>query len=708
MLLGPRRPRGRAALLCSRRSPLPFYLLVIVLRPGDFVDPTRQRKYPEEAEGPSFLEPESKGISHDVRNEKFYLGGTLSLTTQGEPFGPFPSPIVYDPYPAYNSKEWKRKWKGHFYPCRGPRGTYLDRTIPEDMVSAYLGTQRGNTCIQYQTVEGILISGDFPFPIFGSYDSIGLDGNVCFDRYSRYGAYGYGVDALDGSGFQPSVNISWDDVDWASLQSNCLEKNAKRYKEDQTKPRSTSHPLTQTASTPENPSWMHSSAPKSGPQYKARSAVLIRAWHTIQWTSNHLQYLRSLIMELSLHSGAEYEVFLLVDVKDDFLPIFSDASTVHQLKDVHIPPEFRNITVFFNNKLLDGWYPLLEEHRYSDPTHRPITCVLTKYRPMYQHLQPVQIFSQLYPDFDYYWQFEMDARNTGHMYHFLDRAVEFAKQQPRKYLWERNAYFYTPGSHGGWEQFKDMVNQTMVGRPSIWGPVPARGVVPTGPMPPVSSPEEDNYEWGVGEEADLITFLPIFDPSQTTWTFPNTLYNLPLETPRRASPVTMWRMSKRLLDLMHRDQATEGIGLASEMSGPTWALWHGFKAVHVPHPMYVDGKWTARELARIYNPGQPEKINGGPHSVWNWNHMVDRIMYRLSYMFTTQTAEDLFRRWLGYPPDPNEHNDGRVHQDPWGLSWYDGGYLNEEAYGRLCFPPMFLHTIKNTEPEKGPDMAVPV
>ncbi|GES61279.1 hypothetical protein ATEIFO6365_0006073800 [Aspergillus terreus] len=648
----------------------------MILRPGDFIDPTRQKKYPDPPEGPSFLAPETAGILHDIRDDRFYSGGTLSLTTQTEPFEAPPSPIVYDPYPDYNSREWKQQWKGYFYRCIGPRGTYLDHTSPDDMVSAYPGTQR-----------------DFPFPMFGSYDAIDLDGNVCFDRYSRYKPYGYGLDTgVDVPAAHPSVNITWDEVDWADLQAQCLHRNAKRYKGHQTKRPPVSHPLTQSFSKSEAPLLMQEpAAPVSGPQYQPRSAVLIRAWHTIKWTPNHLQYLRSLLMELSLHSGAEYEVFLLIDVKDDFLPIFSDASTVQYLKDLFIPTEFRNMTIFFNNKLLEGWYPLLEEHR-----------------PMYQHLQPVQIFSQLYPDFDYYWQFEMDSRNIGHMYHFLDRAVEFAKQQPRKYLWERNAYFYTPGAHGPWEQFMGMVNESMVGRRSVWGPVPAKGIMPTGPMPPVSTPEEDDYEWGVGEEADLITFLPIFDPSETTWTFPDTLYNLPLETPRRASPVTMWRLSKRLLDLMHHDQATTGIGLGSEMSGPTWALWHGFKAVHVPHPLYLDGHWTAKELSRVYNPGEPDKINGGPHSVWNWNHMVDRIMYRFSYMFTTQTAEDLYRRWLGYPPDPSEREDGRLPKDTWGLTWYEGGQLNEETYGRLCFPPMFLHTIKNTEPEKGPDKAVPV
>lgn len=246
------------------------------------------------------------------------------------------------------------------------------------------------------------------------------------------------------------------------------------------------------------------------------------------------------------------------------------------------------------------------------------------------------------------------------MYHFLEQAVEFAKQQPRKYLWERNAYYYTPGAHGSWAEFIQMVDKSMVDKESVWGPVPAEGINPVGPKPPVSTPREDNYEWGVGEEADLVTFLPIFDPRETTWTFPSMLWNLPDQIPRRASPVTMWRMSKKLLGVMHQAQATQGLGLVSEMSAPSFALLHGLKAVHVPHPLYVDGEWTAKELARIFNPGLPEKINGGPDSIWNWNHLFDHILYRISYMFTTQTAEDLFRRWLGYKPDPNQYTDGKL------------------------------------------------
>jgi hypothetical protein len=96
--------------------------------------------------------------------------------------------------------------------------------------------------------------------------------------------------------------------------------------------------------------------------YKPRSAVVIRTWHDMEYTPNDLQHVRAMIMELSLHSGAEYEVFLLVHVRDDSVPIFSDEEAVQKLKDEYLPVEFHDMAVFFNYKLLEGWYPKIDTH----------------------------------------------------------------------------------------------------------------------------------------------------------------------------------------------------------------------------------------------------------------------------------------------------------------------------------------------------------
>ncbi|KAA8647195.1 DUF3405 domain-containing protein [Aspergillus tanneri] len=623
--------------------PIPYPYEVV--RPGDIPQEVRDERFLEEFEPPPH-EPGGEGTLRDVRNDRFYHGGLLTLTSNANQLV-YPKPMIYDPYPDYNSDEWRGTWKGQFHPCEGPRGTNLDRRNPEDMMSVYPGNQK-----------------DFPRPALGAYDAMGLDSQVCVDRYSRYSIYGYSENETESAfGFHKPSKVAWDMLNWGQLQSECFARNSGRYKVKRTNINDTLVPPSQHSGKSESGTlgakkrFTSSSSSLLFSRHASRSAVIFRVWHSLEWTPNIIHYVRSIIMELSLHSGAEYEVFILVDVKDN-IPINVSGADVQHLKDMCIPAEFHNMTIFFNDEVLKAWYPNVGEHR-----------------PIFQHFQPVQIFSQQYPNFDYYWQLELDSRFTGHLYHFFDKAIEFARKQPRKYLWERNAYFYVRDAHGPWDRFMQMVDQSMVGRDSVWGPVPKDNVTPIGPKPPVDNPGEDDYEWGVGEEADMITFLPIFDPRETQWTFPNTLWNVPLETPRRAAVVTMSRVSKRLMNLMHEAQVEKGWGIVSEMTPASFALWHGLKAVHVPHPIYVDGQWSPKELAGLMNRGEPDKINGGSDSFWNFHHAWDHIVYRLSFMFATQTAEDLYRRWMGYKADKNQVMDTIPHQDAFGRNWYDSGEL---------------------------------
>ncbi|KAL4765785.1 DUF3405 domain-containing protein [Aspergillus foveolatus] len=624
-----------------------------VLRPDDFTGRLRQLK-PSDDQIPPAHEPIGPGTLRDVRymsctrysQEHFFRGGLSTVMLDG---ASRPGPAVYDPYPDYNDEVWTSSGKGMFHACEGPRGRTLNQRNHEDMVLAYPGIQR-----------------DFPVPIFGSYDAFGLDGNTCTTRFSRLSAYGYGDFGTDAA-----------PVRWGLLQAQCPQRNLRRYTATDEHPMDHILPL------------RPMTAPPSGKDDGMSP-------HNEQRAANMKQQVRLLVMEHSLHSGGEYEVFLLTHVKDNEISLYTAEgdSNAQCLKEKFIPREFWDMTVFFSEETLKAWYPNVEEHR-----------------PSHQHLQPIQIFSALYPQFDYIWQLEMDSRLTGHFYHFLERAGSFAKKQPRKYLWERNAYFHIPGAQDTWDSFIKTTDQSMTGKPTIWGSAaPSNSWIqtPYGPTPPVARSEDDNYAWGTGEEADLITFLPFFDPTETNWFFSDVLWDFPAGTPRRASPVTMGRYSKLLLKAIHDAQTTEDVAIVSEMTAPTFALWHGLKAVHVPHPVYVDGKWASKELDRIVNKGDPERINGGSDSVWNWDHKFDHILYRMSYMFTAQAAEDLYRRWLGYEVDRNQYTDGSIHQDPQGRNWFDGGDLREDIYGPLCFPPMFLHPVKNTAVKKGPDMAVPV
>ena len=61
---------------------------------------------------------------------------------------------------------------------------------------------------------------------------------------------------------------------------------------------------------------------------KKRSAVIFRSYNGLVYTSDMLRVMRSVIMELVLGSGGEYEAFLLVQVKDEIVPIFDNPDYV--------------------------------------------------------------------------------------------------------------------------------------------------------------------------------------------------------------------------------------------------------------------------------------------------------------------------------------------------------------------------------------------
>lgn len=534
-------------------------------------------------------------------------------------------------------------WRGTYQQCVGANGSALDPRNAETAMKGFRWNQ-----------------SDFPAPIFGSYEAWNLDRSFCTDRYSRYAAYGYTGEVQDGDSFDTSSEVKFEYVNWATLQQDCLQRNADRYHPSNIPKTLTLHKeynkgIDEYVLRGEDAETSQSNASAI---FKPRTAVVLRTWLDMEYTENDLHYIQSMIMELSLLSGAEYEVVLLVDAKNARLPRPTDKAGIDSLKS-SLPRELQDLAVFFNSEILEDWYPKIDVH----------VAIL-------QYFQPMQIFSRLNPQYDFLWQFEMDSRYTGHFYNFLQQASEFAKQQPRKNLWERNSYFYIPAVHGTWDDFIDQVDQSMTGLDSVWGPRPAKGinVGNEAPKPPRSNLEDDSWSWGVGEEADVITWLPQFDPRHTDWPFADRVYNFRQKgrTPRRASVVAMSRVSARLLRLMHADKTEKGLGLASEMSPTSWALYYGLKAVQVPQPIYHAHETNPDELNLRANSGKPGQISAGPNSIWSWNQHND-ILMKMSYMFGSEFPEKIYRAWLGYD---NAEKEGRR---------------------RLCLPPMFLHPVKNTK-----------
>lgn len=609
-------------------------------------------------------------------------GRALADTTRARPFIPTPNDPEFEPL----------------------QECFLGSSIRIPRVHAFDGVVKG-----------------FPDPVMGSYEIFGLDNSVCFDRYGKLGPYGFGysknfggngagmVGDTEGSEavWKEASEVDYRKVRWAEAQTRCFEKNKKRFSEAKVLtaekrqeaellvPRAPAERVAE-ETTPQS----DSTRPMTRPLPLQRHVVLIRTWNEYVYDEEDILYLRSLIAELGLASGGEYTVHFLVHVKDHGLPIWADEAAYQKVLDESLPAEFRNMGTLWSESQMSMLYGGLSESNYRN---LPVYGV---YRSTYL---PVQWFAHTHPEFDFFWHWEMDIRYTGHYYHLFDRIGRWAKQQPRKGLWERNGRFYVPTEHGSFEDFRHMVrvqteqatrmpNQKMFddrGRPitniqhtkeqPIWGPQTPKLEwndidLSEDPKPP-SSFDKDNFEWGVGEDADFITFNPLFDPDSTGWilaedvTGYDTTGGLP---PRRTAIITASRLSKRLLETMHRETAIQKHIMFSEMWPGSCALHHGLKAVYAPHPVYIDRWWPTDYLAAVFNGGKNGASGGNRMSTFEDRRQ--RNFLGTTWYYHAQFSERLWKRWLGFKVDDQ------------------GGPENELAgEGRMCLPAMLLHPIKQVD-----------
>ncbi|AEO56038.1 hypothetical protein MYCTH_2300488 [Thermothelomyces thermophilus ATCC 42464] len=586
-------------------------------------------------------------------------------------------PVTFNPYPKYNSREWKAHHEA-YVPCLGPTGK-----VTED-IRVFKGRPR-----------------NFPKPAFGSYNVLGLDRNLCFERETRLGQYGV-LPVLDENGNE----INWDEVNWGELQDQCLEKNQARFARNGPKNEYVDTNESSAESKRSSPSddkstadqehvlhtlrrfWRkpasrkaperRSGQPADGTKQRSkersklepRTALLLRSFSGKTYTDNDKQVIRSLITELNLRTGGEYHVFLFVHIKDADQDIWTDDAYKAALEQ-HVPAEFRSMAVLWNERAVDRMYPNLT----------------AKARQVHHgQFLPVQMFMQEFREFDFVWNWEMDSRVVGHNYDVLTRLSEFGKKQPRRGLWERNERFYIPSFHGSYDsQFRSAVERA-VGGETIWGAPKVPVVTPLGPKPPVPKAEDDDYKWGVGEEADLIELAPIFDPVNSNWVMRNTVWgyrslDFPWgRLPRRTTIITQSRLSRRLLDAMHYEDL-RGNHVASEMVAQTTALLHGFKAVYAPMPVFFDRAWSGEQLERWFNGG-PRGQSGSFGSSFGWGQ-EGRYMGSTWY-FRANPPQRLYNNWMGY-------EDTAIGGPEW-----------EAEHGRPCLPTMILHPVKEIKPtEKG-------
>lgn len=602
----------------------------------------------------------------------------------------------FNPYPNYNSPDYKSK-HGPTFDC------FLDdkteKTLPA--VQSYSGLPQS-----------------MPDAIMGSYSTLDITPDMCFERYGRFGPYGFGYSLRRGGigagivGEREGADEMWEQhqevdytrIQWNSVQARCAAKNQHRFEPlPKAKDEAFRRMLVERANITAT-----NATTAAGPEIEfqplPRIAFLVRTWTDFVYKQEDILHLRSLIAELSILSGGEYFIHFLIHVKDDNAAIWSDADTHERTLREALPKEFQGMGTLWSERQMGLIYGGLAESFYRElPVHGV-------YRSTFM---PTQYFAHQHPEYDYVWNWEMDIRYTGHWYHLFERVQTWARKQPRKGLWERNGRFYVPSVHGSWEDFQQMVrvqsemavenpspsiwakagppsqgqpqgppdfSHPMVDKP-VWGPFGPEDMLlnDDDPKPPTSY-EKDKYSWGIGEDADLITFSPIFDPDGTTWILSNDITGYNTDTgfpPRRATIITAVRLSRRLLDIMHRETALQRHTMFSEMWPASVALHHGLKAVYVPHPEYIDRSWPPQYLESVFNGGKNGASGGARTSVYGDR---EHNFQGTTWFYSSQFAPDLWKRWLGYRVD-------------------DAGGEEEEiaGQGRMCLPAMLIHPVKGVD-----------
>ncbi|KAG6015004.1 hypothetical protein E4U54_004470 [Claviceps lovelessii] len=612
----------------------------------------------------------------------------------------------------------------------------------------------------------------FPEHVSGSYEVLKLPEEICFERYGRYGPYGFGYSKRNGglstgehgdmqgfdSVWETTPRVDYRQVDWADVQRRCFNANAGRYKAvgsstasphgfyvgGESKSESiASKRADSTTNTDTDGSTFTKADSINGTDSTdstktavshgttARTAVVVRCWDEYLFREDDIANIRSMIAELSMASGGRYDVHLLVQVKDDGKhPIWADREAYERRINETIPMEFRGLVTLWTETQMLALY----QGVYDLWTRGPELPVHGVYRGL---TMAMQHFAYQHPEYDYFWQWEMDIRYTGHYYDFVTKLEQWAKAQPRKGLWERSSRFYFPSVHGTWEDFSQMSRvqseMGLVGADNPWQKMPGPDKTPppshshpagpgssTGsgmiwgpvrpsdeqdwfeteddPVPPTAY-EADKYAWGVGEEADYISLNPIFDPEGTTWMLRDDItgYNRTQQPlpPRRAAIITTSRMSRRLLIKMHRMTAYKKQFAFPEMWPATVALQHGYKAVSAPHPVYVDRRWPVDYMAKLYNAGKDGSSGGSRTSIFGER---EHNLRGLSWFYNSGFAPNLYKRWVGL----KVNNDGgedfeQTVDETRGGDGRSGVGAMPGGEGRMCIPPMLLHPVKDVE-----------
>lgn len=524
--------------------------------------------------------------------------------------------------------------------------------VMEDIKPCYLDSAETIPVPDLYAYNGVPQSQ--PMPIIGSHEFLGLKSDICFDRYGRYGPYGLGYgdygtsksNKRDKHARNETSNIADVTVDWGKAQARCYRTNQHRF--------------------------------GSGNETRERQAIIIRTYTGFRWTPYAIMNVRALASESSLKSGGEYDVHLLLQVKDNKIPIWDDGSSHQRILDRHVPREFHSLCSLWSEAQMRQYYPGKFGKSRDNPSGRDIHGV---YRSGHM---PLQRFAVEHPEYAYFWNWEADIRYIGSYYELFSQTGKWARKQSREMIWERSSLYYIPAFHGTWTNFSDQVDRDMLlrARQPVRGPVDRPVEFASEDFLPKSCRDDKNFSHcGIGEAADLITFNPIFDAQGSGWVFSKDITGYgSKKTPipsRRSTIVAAGRLSRRLLHVMHEETLIMHHTMFTEMFPPTMALHHGLKAVYAPHPMYMERAWPVDKVNSVFNGGR-DGTPGGPKSPFKQSN--EGCHKGTTWYYDAEFAGALWRLWLG------------LHERE------ENANAAADGSSRLCLRSMLFHPIKWEEP----------
>lgn len=353
---------------------------------------------------------------------------------------------------------------------------------------------------------------------------------------------------------------------------------------------------------------------KTTPQTK-RTALVMRSYEGYVWREDDILNMRALIAELSLNNpNTPYDIRILVEVHGKHLAVFTSEWDRLNVLRSSVPREFWGMVELWTEEEMCALYPGLPGRFINK------MIAQSSYRSCLMALQKFYLDHQ---EYDFIWNWEMDVRYIGNYLDFFEGVEDYGRNEPL---------------HVGMDKYDTWFVRNVTASEENWA-------------------DDATLAKGRGEEADLITLGPIFDPRGSGWFWEYDVQNFPngQGTHRRASIGTNMRMSRSLLDAMNVVNAEAKKSLHCE-AWPTTLVLHSqlptshdhsfypeagfthnlplpFKGVFAPHPIYFRHYWDPEVLdARINRPDFYKKIN-------------EKVMRDSSFYYDGKHSKEIYVGW---------------------------------------------------------------